>query len=154
MQEDLRNPDELKVPVKNPKADELEMATALIEKMSVRWVPGQYRDEYRAKLQELIEARIPRRRRGAAASAEGRAAGARAGDKRPVDLVEALRKSLGGARTLQRAGKTAPASSRASAKKSPSRRNAATKRGAAASGGGKRKAAKRAGGARARRRAA
>lgn len=39
-------------------ARELQMAQALIESMSTEWAPGDYRDEFRSRLQEVIEARI------------------------------------------------------------------------------------------------
>jgi len=37
---------------------ELEMARALIESMSGKWTPGDYRDEFRARLHKVIEKRL------------------------------------------------------------------------------------------------
>jgi len=80
---DLEFPDEAaKLP-----ATELKMATMLVETMTARFEPGEFKDRYREKLLELIEAK-----------AQGRAAPRAKGKPRAptpvVDLMDVLRRSL------------------------------------------------------------
>lgn len=95
--------------------DMLGLAEQLIEQKSGRFHPGAFRDSYAAALRELIE----RKRKGKAVIAAGDEPPRKGGEV--VDLMEALKKSLG-----QGGGKTAPArrSAGSSRGKAPPRRKA------------------------------
>jgi DNA end-binding protein Ku len=111
-------------------ARELEMADRLIESMRVPFDPGAYRDEYRERLEAMLRAK-----------AEGQTVTAPSGPERRggevVDLMEALKRSLGaaGARSRpageggERAAPAAPRSepaARPGPKKAEPRRKPAT----------------------------
>lgn len=124
--EELRSPGELGIRTPRMRDEEVRAAVELIERMSTRWIPERYRDEYRDRLSALIEARVPAARR--ARERVPRAAPATA-----QDLVDLLRKSVEAMRTAQRT--TAPArkattASTASAERvaTPARRRAAAKK--------------------------
>jgi len=71
------------------RSKELEMARSLVDNLSDRFRPEEYRDEYRVALQELIE----RKMRG-----EERAAKRRKPEPKVVDLMEALQASVAAAK--------------------------------------------------------
>ncbi|GAB3356352.1 non-homologous end joining protein Ku [Modestobacter lapidis] len=68
------------------KARDLDMAVSLIESMTTGWDPGNYRDTYRDRVNELIEAK----RRGEEVVTEG----GPAGESNVLDLMDALRASV------------------------------------------------------------
>ena len=68
---------------------EMEMAKTLVETMSDEWQPEKYKDEYRAKLLEVIEEKIAR---GGEEAPTRKAAPKKATNV--VDLVEVLQRSL------------------------------------------------------------
>lgn len=102
-------------------AREVEMAGKLVESMSVSWQPGDYRDDFRAKLKKIVEASVkksggkkPPRERAAAAAPEPAT--------NVVDFMSLLEKSLStGKRTKAAARSDAPP-----AKKKPARGAAKT----------------------------
>jgi DNA end-binding protein Ku len=67
---------------------ELEMAKSLVETLASSWKPDQYRDEYRANLMRIIEAKV----KGKKPKLESEAVGPKEGDV--VDLMARLRQSL------------------------------------------------------------
>jgi DNA end-binding protein Ku len=100
--EELRDPSKLGVPAPAKKAAEVKMAKLLIDQMSEEWDPTEHPNEYRRALEKLLASK---RTFGLkAAEAKGGAGGAKV-----VDLMEALRKSIG-ARSGGRAkaGKSGP----------------------------------------------
>ena len=87
--EEIIETKELKIPA-NPSiaAKELAMAKDLISKMSGKWDPGKYQDEYREALMEVIHKKVER---------GGKELPARGKAKKPtnvVDLVSVLQESL------------------------------------------------------------
>lgn len=76
---------------------EMEMAKTLVETMSDKWKPEKYKDEYRAKLIELIEDKVAR---GGEEMPARKAAPKKATNV--VDLVEVLQRSL--AETKKKSG--------------------------------------------------
>jgi DNA end-binding protein Ku len=87
--EEIIDTTELKVPA-NPSlgAKELDMATDLIEKMSDKWEPGKYIDDYREALLEVIHEKV---------ESGGKEAPVRGAPKKAtnvVDLVSVLQESL------------------------------------------------------------
>jgi DNA end-binding protein Ku len=63
--QELVQPDELSLPSGAAKthrvnAKEMEMATQLIESMTTKWNPEDYKDEFRSKLRKIIDAQIAR----------------------------------------------------------------------------------------------
>jgi DNA end-binding protein Ku len=73
------------------KSRDLDMAVSLIDSMTTEWDPGNYRDTYRDRVNELIEAK----RRGEEVVTEGAPETA----ANVVDLMEALRASVEGAKS-------------------------------------------------------
>ena len=67
------------------RSKELEMAESLVESLSDRFKPEDYRDEYRIALQELIEQKM---------KGEKRAAKRRKPEPKVIDLMHALRASI------------------------------------------------------------
>jgi len=78
----------------NVRAKELEMARSLVENLSDRFKPEEYRDEYRVALEELIARKL---------KGERRSAKRRKPQPKVTDLMEALRKSVEASRTSTRA---------------------------------------------------
>ena len=99
---------------KEVRSKELEMARSLVENLSDRFRPEEYRDQYRIALQELIERKM---------SGEKRAAKRRKPEPKVVDLMEALQASVEAAKGGRRA-KTGAAKTGA-AKAEPERKPAA-----------------------------
>ncbi len=101
---------------------ELAMATQLIDSMATTWNPGEYHDEFRERLSDIIQKRI--KQKGSTAKV------AEPGDEpqdgsatNVVDFVALLQKSLG-----EKAGKSKPAGKTAS-KKTPAKKAATSKAG-------------------------
>jgi DNA end-binding protein Ku len=114
--DELRSPDALHVGQTKPSAGELKMARSLVESMSDTWDPTEHPNTYRKALQKLVASK---RTFAVAAREEG------AAPAKVVDLMEALRKSLGQER--RRGGKTTMTASgaKASGKAATRRRGAA-----------------------------
>ena len=64
------------------------MAKSLVETMSDKWSPNQFKDEYRQKLLKVIEEKVARGGKGAPDKVKPKAA------TNVVDLVAVLQKSL------------------------------------------------------------
>jgi DNA end-binding protein Ku len=84
---ELRNPDSLDVGHGKASAAEVKMARSLIESMSDTWDPTEHPNTYRKALEKLVASK----RTVAVVSEEG----GEAAPKKVVDLMDALRKSLG-----------------------------------------------------------
>jgi DNA end-binding protein Ku len=82
------------------RAKELEMARSLVENLSDRFRPEEYRDEYRVALQELIERKM---------AGEERSAKRRKPEPKVVDLMEALQASVAASKRGKRDGKSGAA---------------------------------------------
>ena len=76
------------------RSKELEMARSLVENLSDRFKPGEYRDEYRVALEELIARKL---------KGEQRSAKRRKPEPKVTDLMEALKRSVEASRTSRRA---------------------------------------------------
>lgn len=85
---------------------ELEMARQLVESMSGAWKPSEYRDEFRARLSKVIEARI--RRKGTRVEKPRREASGDEGPGKVVDLMAVLRRSLDTGASRRRRARSAP----------------------------------------------
>jgi DNA end-binding protein Ku len=86
---DVPEGDEAKV-----RSKELDMARSLVENLSDRFKPQEYRDEYRVALEELIARKL---------KGEQRSAKRRKPEPKVTDLMEALKKSVDASRTSRRA---------------------------------------------------
>ena len=84
--DELRDPDDLDVPHAKASPAEVKMARTLIESMSETWDPTEHPNVYRKALQKLVASK----RKFAVETAERGEA-----PRKVVDLMEALRKSLG-----------------------------------------------------------
>jgi DNA end-binding protein Ku len=76
------------------RAKELEMARSLVENLSDRFKPEEYRDEYRVALEELIARKL---------KGEQRSAKRRKSEPKVTDLMDALKKSVEASRSSRRA---------------------------------------------------
>jgi DNA end-binding protein Ku len=76
------------------RSKELEMARSLVENLSDRFKPGEYRDEYRVALEELIARKL---------KGEQRSAKRRKPEPKVTDLMEALKRSVEASRSSRRA---------------------------------------------------
>jgi DNA end-binding protein Ku len=95
--DEVRDPTEEieQLPVRHSfKSRDLDMAVSLIDSMTTEWDPGNYRDTYRDRVNELIEAK----RRGDEVVTEGEPEAA----DNVLDLMEALRASVEGAKSFRR----------------------------------------------------
>lgn len=84
---EVRSASELPLPDETPRPAELDMARTLIEKMTAEWDPTAHPNEYRKALDKLLA--------GRKTVAVGPAAGPAEPGGKVVDLMEALRRSLG-----------------------------------------------------------
>src|SRR5215218_5040690 len=99
---------------------ELAMASSLIDSMAGTFKPDEFTDNYRAALQEVIDAKVEGREIVAPEEAEEAPAAA-------VDLMAALKASVERAKAAR--GESAPApAKKAAAKKAPAKKAAATKK--------------------------
>lgn len=124
--QEIVSPDEFKVPSGSLSeyrisAREVTMAEQLVESMTVAFDPSAYVDDFRARLQEVIDTRI--------SAQEGTVTTAEADEKEPeqastnvVDFMALLKKSLAG----KKKGTDAPSKGRKVAAKAPTR-NASSK---------------------------
>ena len=87
--DELADPNELNLPAHEPGKKELTMAEQLIQSMSGKWKPEEWKDEYREALMDLIEQKV---------AAPGKAPrAAKPAGRKPtnvVDLVSVLQQSL------------------------------------------------------------
>jgi DNA end-binding protein Ku len=98
--EELRDPARLGIPTAAKKSAEVKMARLLIDQMSEEWDPAQHPDEYRQALEKLLASK-----RKFAVEPEARARGQ---EGKVVDLMEALRRSIGEKRGRAKASKSGP----------------------------------------------
>jgi DNA end-binding protein Ku len=82
---------------------ELDMARSLVENLSDRFKPEEYRDEYRVALEELIARKL---------KGEQRSAKRRKPEPKVTDLMEALKKSVEATRTSRRPAAAPPRKAR------------------------------------------
>lgn len=106
-------------------ARELDMAVRLVESMTAEWEPGDYKDDFRAKLRKIIEASI-RKGRGRTKKPEP-VEPAREESTNVVDFMALLEKSLASGRR----SKPAPEGAAASGTRPDARRTATRKKPAA-----------------------
>ena len=95
--EERRNPGSISIPRAPHRPAEVKLAETLIDRLSSDgWDPAEHPDTYRKALQKLLASKAPR-------VAAGRAEAAKEGEV--VDLMEALRRSVGGAsKSARRSG--------------------------------------------------
>ena len=99
--DEIRSTSQLELPsgrAAAPSSKEVQMAESLVENLSSRFDPEQYRDEYRLALQELIERRM---------KGERRAVKRRKPERKVVDLMDALQASLEASRSARAGGSRA-----------------------------------------------
>jgi len=98
--EELRSPRDLPIPASTKKSAEVKMAKMLIDQMSSEeWDPTAHPNVYKKALEKLLASK----RRFAVAAPQGAGKTGRAAEN-VVDLMEALKKSLGQSRGAGRAG--------------------------------------------------
>ena len=97
--EELRSPSEVPVPEVPRRPAEIKMAEMLIEQMSEEWDPTQHPNQYRRALEKLLSSK-----RRFAIEEPGSSKGKDKDDDNVVDLMEALRKSVSGAKSRNRKG--------------------------------------------------
>jgi DNA end-binding protein Ku len=130
--DEIRSTKQLELPsgrAAAPSSKEVQMAQSLVDNLSSRFDPEQYRDTYRLALEELIERKM---------AGEKRNQRRRKPERKVVDLMEALQASLEASRSARAEGadgkrraaasdgKRSGAKARASAEKKPARRSRRT----------------------------
>lgn len=116
--EELRDPADFfdEVPTAKPDKEMVDLAEQLIGKKSAAFSPDKFEDHYQTALKQLVQDKV-KGRKIIAPHEEARPKGTNV-----VDLMEALKKSVGdSAKSSSSTAKRKPASSRAPAKKTPSR---------------------------------
>jgi DNA end-binding protein Ku len=114
--DEILDVDEFKVPVaKEPSGPEMKMALQLIDSMSARWKPEEYKDDYKEALEKLIEQKIE--------TGETPAPRKRKAPTNIINLAEVLQRSIQQAR----GGKTAKADDDARPARKKSAAKASTK---------------------------
>ena len=86
-QQEIRDPDEIKVPAAKPKPAEMSMAVKLIDQLSTKFDISKYEDTYTDKLMKLIKAKAKGKKVAAPAM--------RVVHSRTRDLMSQLKESLG-----------------------------------------------------------
>ena len=86
--EELIDPKELKIPAAEAAKKELQMARTLVEGMTAEWEPERYKDDYREKLEQIIEEKIEH------PGARPKGAPPPPKTTKIVDLVSVLQKSI------------------------------------------------------------
>jgi DNA end-binding protein Ku len=81
-----------------PRPKEVQMAKALIDQLSAKWLPDKYKDEYEANLLRVIRAKL----KGTSPRLKDELPDTRRG--KVVDLMERLQQSLAGSRSGQKGG--------------------------------------------------
>jgi len=95
--DEIRSTGALDIPEANEakvRSKELEIARSLVENLSDRFKPEEYRDEYRVALEELIARKL---------KGEQRSAKRRKAEPKVTDLMEALKKSVAASRSSREA---------------------------------------------------
>ena len=95
--DEIRSTGALDIPEANEakvRSKELEIARSLVENLSDRFKPEEYRDEYRVALEELIARKL---------KGEQRSAKRRKPEPKVTDLMEALKRSVEASRSSRRA---------------------------------------------------
>jgi DNA end-binding protein Ku len=96
--EELRKPTEVPVPDVPKRPAEIKMAEMLIDQMSEEWDPTQHPNQYRRALEKLLASKRK------FAIQEPAAGGGKKDEDNVVDLMDALRKSVSGAKSRTRKG--------------------------------------------------
>lgn len=116
--EELVDPKELKIPAIEVGKQEAQMARALVEGMTSDWEPERYHDDYKEKLEKIIEEKLEH------PDALPKGAPKVQKSTKVVDLVAVLQRSIQEA-TSNRGKKTAPAKSAPKANRHPASRKRA-----------------------------
>ena len=134
--EEITSPEKLDLPAASEKAaglspKELAMADRLIEEMSGKWQPDEFKDTYRHDLMKRIEEKVAKRETHKLTPAEKATAPKQSAQV--IDLMEVLRQSLkegGGRKGAARAtaAKSASRTSRAARGTRPSRKTSRSRR--------------------------
>jgi len=99
--EEVRSPDELAIPEEKAKPQELKMAKLLIDQLSGEWDPTEHPNEYKQALGKLLS-----QKRTFALAEAGKAA---PDEENVVDLMEALKRSIGQVKKAPKKAASKPA---------------------------------------------
>jgi len=125
--DDVKPQDELDLPKSGaramaPSASELKMAKMLVEDMSGKWDPAQYKDEFKAAVMDLVARKV---KAGKTETVFEPQEETPAYADNVIDLTELLQRSLKGNRKAPAAAKKAasgkPPAKKAAAKKAPAK---------------------------------
>ncbi len=100
------------------------MAQSLVESLAADFAPEQYEDDYKAAMQQLVEAKLEGEDAHELLAPDTAEAD---GDGDVVDLVAALRKSVESAQDKRGAEATTQPAKKAPARKKPAKKSAAKK---------------------------
>jgi len=106
--DELSDLSDFRFPASGQHPKEVQMAKALIDQLSAKWSPTEYKDEYQANLHRLIRAKL----KGTAPRLKEEAP---AHEGKVVDLMERLQQSLAG----KRGGRDTAAPARRESRRAP-----------------------------------
>ncbi|HEX7210385.1 MAG TPA: Ku protein [Propionibacteriaceae bacterium] len=108
-------------------AQELKMASSLVDNMSTDFSPDKFSDEYQDQLRQLIAAKLEQGEALDTAATFGEQEEDQADRRDVVDLMEALRRSVEQNRATTKAKETKPTAKKAAARKAPAKKEPAKK---------------------------
>ena len=108
-------------------AQELKMASSLVDNMSADFSPDKFSDEYQDQLRQLITAKLEKGDALDTAATFGEQEEDEADRGDVVDLMEALRRSVEQNRATRKATETKPTAKKAAARKAPAKKTPAKK---------------------------
>jgi DNA end-binding protein Ku len=108
-------------------AQELKMASSLVDNMSTDFSPDKFSDEYQDQLRQLIAAKLEQGEALDTAATFGEQEEDQADRGDVVDLMEALRRSVEQNRATRKAKETKPTAKKAAARKGPAKKEPAKK---------------------------
>lgn len=122
--QELVKPDEFSLPSGNAKnyrvnPKEIEMASQLIDSMTVKWNPEDYKDEFRAKLRGLIEAQVARQNGKKVKATKSAETASPNASTNVVDFMALLKRSLNKKDEKVGKARSAPAKSKTTKEKRP-----------------------------------
>jgi len=108
-------------------AQELKMASSLVDNMSTDFSPDKFSDEYQDQLRQLIAAKLEQGDALDTAATFGEQEHDQADRGDVVDLMEALRRSVEQNRATRKGTETKPTAKKAAARKGPAKKMSAKK---------------------------
>jgi len=127
--DDVKSMDDLELPKSGakgmtPSASELKMAKMLVDDMSGKWDPTEYKDEFKAAVMGLVEKKVKAGKTETVLEPQEESP---AYADNVIDLTELLQRSLKGGKKAAPAAKKAPAAKQSAPRKTAAKKTSASK---------------------------